>query len=121
VGEPAANAGRFRLAHCKETFSARGVSVYIHAFVFRWKQKVDQNQVQRIKEAILDFEGKIPGLVEVHAGINLAVNRKDYEFGGVMKFVDKEALDAYQVHPQHKQLLGWLAPLIDAVELDFEA
>jgi hypothetical protein len=65
--------------------------------------------------------GKNSGLVEAHAGINLAVSRKDYEFGGVMKFVDKEALDAYQVHPLHKQLLGWLVPLIDAVELDFEA
>jgi antibiotic biosynthesis monooxygenase (ABM) superfamily enzyme len=95
--------------------------VYIHAFVFRWKQKVDGAQIRRIKSEILKFQGQIPGLLETHVGLNAAGNRKEYEFGGIMKFADKAALDAYQTHPMHLQLLEWLVPLIDPIELDFEA
>jgi antibiotic biosynthesis monooxygenase (ABM) superfamily enzyme len=95
--------------------------MYIHAFIFRWKPGVNQAQIQRAQAEILKFQGEIPGLLETHAGVNTAPNRKDYEFGGVMRFTDKAALDAYQTNPLHKKLLDWLVPLIDAVELDIEA
>jgi hypothetical protein len=42
-----------------------------------------------------------------------------YEFGGVMKFRDKAAFEAYGDHPVHQKLLGWLMPLIEPVEVDF--
>ena len=38
-----------------------------------------------------------------------------------MTFTDKAAADAYTTHPMHQALLQWLRPLIDPVELDFEA
>lgn len=36
-------------------------------------------------------------------------------------FEDKAAFDGYASHPAHMRLLKWLVPLIDALELDFEA
>jgi len=39
----------------------------------------------------------------------------------MMKFSSKAACDAYSTHPAHLALLEWLVPLIDPVELDFEA
>ncbi len=44
-----------------------------------------------------------------------------YTFAGMMKFTSKAACDAYTTHPAHEALLEWLVPLIDPVELDFEA
>jgi hypothetical protein len=38
-----------------------------------------------------------------------------------MKFTDRSALDAYGAHPVHQKLLQWLMPLIDPIEVDFEA
>jgi hypothetical protein len=38
-----------------------------------------------------------------------------------MRFTDRAACDAYAIHPAHLALLEWLVPLIDPVELDFEA
>jgi hypothetical protein len=38
-----------------------------------------------------------------------------------MKFPDKAALEAYNVHPAHQALLKWLVPLIEAIEVDFPA
>jgi hypothetical protein len=39
--------------------------------------------------------------------------------GGVMKFADKAACEAYGAHPVHQKLLGWLMPLIEPIEVDF--
>jgi hypothetical protein len=38
-----------------------------------------------------------------------------------MRFEDRAACDAYATHPAHVKLLEWLVPLIEPVELDFEA
>ena len=37
-----------------------------------------------------------------------------------MKFADQAALDAYGPHPIHQQLLSWLIPLIEPIEVDFD-
>ncbi len=38
-----------------------------------------------------------------------------------MKFADKASLDAYGPHPIHQKLVNWLMPLIEPIEVDFEA
>ena len=57
----------------------------------------------------------------MHVGPNLSPRGQGYTFAGLMKFTDKAAADAYTTHPMHLALLKWLVPLIDPVELDFEA
>jgi hypothetical protein len=39
--------------------------------------------------------------------------------GGVMKFADAGACEAYGAHPVHQKLLSWLMPLIEPIEVDF--
>jgi antibiotic biosynthesis monooxygenase (ABM) superfamily enzyme len=95
--------------------------MYIHAFVFRWVEGTTEEQKERAKREILALQGKIPGLLETHVGTNVSPRGQDYEFGGVMKFTDRAALDAYFPHPVHKALGNWLMPLIEPLELDFEA
>jgi Stress responsive A/B Barrel Domain len=94
-------------------------SMYIHMFAFRWKPGVTEGQKQRAKDEILALQGQIPGLLETYAGTNVSPRGSGYEFGGVMKFTDKAALDAYTPHPIHQKLLDWLVPLVEPVEVDF--
>ena len=54
-------------------------------------------------------------------GKNVSKRGQGYAFAGIMKFVDKKASDFYSIHPAHMALLKWLMPLIEPVELDFEA
>lgn len=96
-------------------------SMVIHAFAFRWKLNVNAEQKERVAIAIRDLQGRIPGLLETSVGSNLSPRSQGYEFGGVMKFQDRAALEAYGTHPAHLALLEWLMPLIDALEVDFEA
>jgi len=92
-----------------------------HVFAFQWKPATSDAQKERAAKEIAAFQGLIPGLLQTHVGPNLSPRGKGYTFGGVMQFKDKAALEAYVQHPAHQALLGWLVPLIDAIELDLRA
>jgi Stress responsive A/B Barrel Domain len=92
----------------------------IHTFAFRWKPGVTPDQKQRVIVAIRGLQGQIPGLLETWVGQNISPRSQGYELGGVMKFNDRATFEAYNSHPVHQELLSWLLPLIDPVEVDFE-
>ena len=95
--------------------------MFIHIFGFRWKPEASDALKARAEKEILAFRGAIPGLLEVHVGQNVSPRNQGFTYVGLMKFTDKAACDAYAVYPSHQALLKWLVPLIDPVELDFEA
>jgi hypothetical protein len=97
------------------------MSMYVHLFAFRWNAGVTEEQKQRVIAEIRGLQGKIPGLVETVVGMNISPRGSGYELGGVMKFADKASLDSYGAHPEHQKLLSWLVPLIEPIEVDFEA
>jgi hypothetical protein len=92
----------------------------IHTFIFRWKPRVTDDQKQRTVQAIKALHGRIPGLIETLVGHNISPRSQGYELGGVMKFADRATFEAYNDHPVHQELLAWLMPLIDPLEVDFE-
>jgi len=92
----------------------------IHTFAFRWRPGVTPDRKQHVMVAIRRLQGQIPGLLETWVGRNISPRSQGYELGGVMKFNDRAALEAYGSHPVHQELLSWLLPLIEPVEVDFE-
>jgi hypothetical protein len=97
------------------------IIVFIHIFGFHWKPAATDPDKARAEKEILAFRDTIPGLIEAHVGVNLSPRSQGFTFAGMMKFTDKAACDAYSTHPAHIALLEWLVPLIEPVELDFEA
>lgn len=95
--------------------------MYIHMFAFRLKAGVTEEQKARMLREIEALREKIPGILEAVVGRNDSPRGKGYEIGGAMKFTDKVALEAYNAHPVHQELLKWLVPLIEAIEVDFPA
>ena len=95
--------------------------MFVHIFGFRWKPGTTGDDKARAEREILAFRNNIPGLRDVHVGPNVSPRGQGYEFVGLMTFTDRAASDAYSNHPAHLKLLEWLVPLIEPVELDFEA
>ena len=95
--------------------------MYIHMFAFRFKPGVTDEQKDRIVAAIRKLQDEVPGILETWVGRNDSPRGQGYELGGVMKFADKAACEAYGAHPVHQKLLGWLMPLIEPIEVDFNA
>ena len=95
--------------------------VFIHIFGFQWKPEATEADKARAEKEILAFRGVIPGLIEVHVGDNLSPRGQGYTFAGLMKFIDKAAaIPTPSIQRTWHCLSGW-SPLIDPVELDFEA
>jgi hypothetical protein len=95
--------------------------MYIHVFAFRWKPGVTEQQKQHVAAEIRKLQGQIPGLLETSVGVNISPRGLGYELGGVMMFADKASMDAYGPHPVHQNLVSWLMPLIEPLEVDFKA
>lgn len=95
--------------------------MFIHVFAFRWKPGTTEAQKQRAAECIRNLKAKIPQILEVNVGDNTSARGDGYAFGGVMKFASKADYEIYAEHPVHADLLVWLLPIIDPLELDFEA
>jgi hypothetical protein len=95
--------------------------VFIHIFGFRWKEHASDAEKARTAREIRAFQGRIPGLIDVAVGENMSPRGQGYTYAGLMRFADRGAYDAYATHPAHVALLDWLIPLIEPVELDFEA
>jgi len=95
--------------------------MYIHMFAFRLKPGVTRDQTDRMLQEISELKTHIPMVLESFAGMNESPRGGGYAIGGVMRFADKAALEAYNAHPVHQDLLKWLVPLIDAIEVDFPA
>lgn len=95
--------------------------MYIHMFAFRFKPAVTEEKKNEIVAAIQNLRNEIPEILESWVGRNSSPRGQGYELGGVMKFADAASCDRYGAHTVHQKLLTWLMPLIEPVEVDFEA
>lgn len=95
--------------------------MFMHIFLFRWKAAATDADKRAAADAISAFAGTIDGLEAVTVGNNESPNCGGFAFGGIMRFTDAAAYQAYAVHPAHQDLLSWLIPLIEAVEFDITA
>lgn len=120
-GGLAASAATLLPARLPEAQAEDAQGNVFHVFAFQWKADTSGAQKAKAAQDIAAFQGQIPGLLETHVGENISPRGKGYTFGGIMRFKDKAALDAYVLHPSHQALLKWLVPLIDAIELDLKA
>jgi hypothetical protein len=93
--------------------------MYIHMFAFRFKAGVSEEQKEHIVAEIGKLQSQIPQVLESWVGRNDSPRGQGYELGGVMKFADKAACEAYGTNPVHQKLLSWLMPLIEPIEVDF--
>jgi len=93
--------------------------MFIHIFAFRFKPGVTEQQKSKIVAEIRNLQSEIPQVLETWVGRNDSPRGQGYVLGGVMKFADKAACEAYGAHPVHQKLLAWLMPLIEPIEVDF--
>ena len=55
----------------------------------------------RIKAMLEGLKDQIDGIIKLEVGINVLESNQSYDIVLNSAFVSQEALDAYQVHPEH--------------------
>jgi tryptophan synthase beta subunit len=57
-----------------------------------------------IKEKLEALHGRIPGLISIEVGLDFSGTDSSADIVLYSEFIDREALEGYQVHPEHEAL-----------------
>ncbi len=80
-----------------------------------------RENAQKIKQMLEDLNGKIPGLLKIEVGIDFSATDTSGDIVLYSEFPDKAALDAYQVHPEHKKCVAFVKEVVSERRLvDYE-
>lgn len=92
--------------------------MYEHLVFFKFNNNVSSDKQKELLDQLLSFRNRIPGIVDVSAGINVTEeidNIKGYTLGLRVTFEDLESLRAYGPHPVHQEFVQSLAGILDDV------
>ena len=90
-----------------------------HVVLLQPKSEVTEEEITRVLSHVQGLQKSIPGIVETRVGRNLSVNHQGYVYGFVMRFIDKEYLEAYAPHPAHQVVSKELQNICQSI-IDFD-
>jgi hypothetical protein len=91
-----------------------------HIVFYKLKERSPEI-VNKTKEVLLNMEGKIAELKHIEVGIDVIHSARSYDLALVTKFNALADLDAYQVHPLHKEVIQYINSVREAsVSVDYE-
>lgn len=75
-----------------------------HILLLQPRSESTPQAIEACRRGLASLVGRIPGLLDFHWGANsVAPERHEgFTYGFTMDFVDRESLDAYGPHPEHK-------------------
>ena len=93
-----------------------------HLVLFKWNEDASKEAIQSAIDGLLSLRHKIPGIVDMSCGMNFSDRAKGFHSGLVVRFQNREALEAYIPHPEHQSVVQTLlAPIrADVLAVDYE-
>lgn len=96
-----------------------------HVVMWSFQETVNEEQrreaAARIKEGLERLVGIVPGLVSLQVAAD-ALPGSTHDIGLFCELESREALDGYQVHPEHQKMVGFIKTVTcNRICLDYEA
>ena len=92
-----------------------------HIVLFRLKDKSPEN-IEHVIAKLRSLKGNVPTLNSIEVGVNVVESDRAYDIGLVTRFDDLAAMEAYQVHPFHQEVLAYMKNVMEtAVAIDYES
>ncbi len=97
-----------------------------HIVVWKLKDFAEGNSkdvnAREVKRLLEGLRGKIPGLCKIEVGLNFTQEEGAADIVLYSEFDSKEALDAYQIHPAHVAVKGFVGAVrSQRILADYEA
>jgi quinol monooxygenase YgiN len=79
-----------------------------------WKLKPEAHgrsaaeNARAIKEKLEALRGRVPGMLRLEVGIDFSRTDSSSDVALYSEFESREALDAYQAHPEHKAVMPFI-------------
>jgi hypothetical protein len=91
----------------------------IHVVLFRLRDRSAEN-IAETAAMLRAMKGRIPELLEIEVGVDELHSGRSYDIALRTRHASFEALDAYQVHPVHEEVVAHMKRVLDAsVAVDF--
>lgn len=93
-----------------------------HIVIVKFGEATTNEQLGVVCERFKKLKGLIPGIVEAQAGINFSTNNQGYQVLLTVRFENREALEAYGPHPEHRAVAAFIREVgrVDSIVLDIE-
>ncbi|BBI34885.1 Dabb family protein [Cohnella abietis] len=92
-----------------------------HIVMFKLKDNSPE-AVNRTVQVLRNMEGKIDELRHIEVGTDILHSERSYDIALVTKFDSMDALQVYQVHPEHKKVIEHMTSVREAsVSVDYES
>ena len=75
-----------------------------HIVCWKYKAETSAEQCDDHRAKLRALVGVIPEIVSFSVGADILHLERSFDTGLVSTFADKDALDAYTVHPQHQEV-----------------
>ena len=83
---------------------------FIHAFNFKFKKDVSDDEIAELMGELAATKEKIPVLKDLLIGKNEAQWHRGFQYGEIAIFEKKEDLEIFDKHPQHQKLVKKIIP-----------
>lgn len=78
-----------------------------HIVFFKFTEDSPEKRAH-LKKILEDLNGAVPSLKHLEAGSDVVGSERSSHLALVSDFEDMEALQAYQVHPKHQEVIAWV-------------
>ena len=72
-----------------------------------YEQTTDEQKSEAVKKC-REMKGKVPGLVNIEAGINFSDRNQGFSIGMTIQFENEKALKAFAVDEYHEEVKSYL-------------
>lgn len=93
-----------------------------HLVFFKFKPETTNTEIQQLTEGLGRLPEFIEEIQEFRFGADVIRSERSYDFALVSSFEDLEAMQRYQVHPEHQKVIAHVKAITSSVvAVDFES
>ncbi len=92
-----------------------------HVVFFKFKPETTESDIQKLTEGFRGLPQTIEEIREFRFGTDVIRSERSYDYGLVSSFDDLDAMQRYQVHPEHQKVVAHVKTISASVlAVDFE-
>jgi hypothetical protein len=86
-----------------------------HVVLFKFKTETTEAEIQQLVEGLGGLPQAIEEIREFRFGTDVIHTERSYDLGLVSSFEDLDALQRYQVHPEHQKVVAQVKAIASGV------
>jgi hypothetical protein len=91
-----------------------------HVVIFKFSDPHSPD-VESVYIKLRSLAGKVPQLKRLEVGMNLVHSERAYDLALVAKFDSMQDLEAYEIHPYHKEVAQYVRSIaLNIISVDYE-